>query len=190
MHSDSERGMDIERVCAISSQRKWAELCAGRDRVAEAAEVRLFSLAHQLEVQRLLAEGTLGWGVGLQPQAHLLPCVHQPLCRGKNRVHFDKSQIHHFTLALNVYYTTVTRLLDLLTNKVFHHLRGVVRCWGDTQKLISPGNGGIIDGLHVNAVTTHHEVTHLCVFLSIGYLEIIQRQPQPLERGEMLLIVM
>lgn len=109
---------------------------------------------------------------------------------GKKRVHFDKSQIHHFTLALNVYYTTVTRLLDLLTNKVFHHLRGVVRCWGDTQKLISPGNGGIIDGLHVNAVTTHHEVTHLCVFLSIGYLEIIQRQPPPLERGEMLLIVM
>lgn len=58
----------------------------------------------------------------------------------------------------------MTRLLDFLTNKVFHHLRGVVRRRGDTQKLISPGNSGVVDGLHVDVMATHHDVTHLCVF--------------------------
>lgn len=72
-----------------------------------------------------------------------------------------------FTLQPNMYYISVTRLFDLLTNKVFHHLRGVVRCWGDAQKLFSPGNGGIVNGLHIDVVMTHHEVTHLCVFFSI-----------------------
>lgn len=57
--------------------------------------------------------------------------------------------------------------LDVLTNKVFHHLGGVMRRWGDTQELFSPGNSGIVDGLHVDVVATHHEVTHLSVFLCV-----------------------
>lgn len=51
--------------------------------MAKAAEVRLLPFTHQLKVQRLLAEGALGRGVGLQLQAHLLPGVYQPLCGGK-----------------------------------------------------------------------------------------------------------
>lgn len=58
-----------------------------------------------------------------------------------------------------------------LTNKVFHHLGGVVRCCSDTEELVSPGYSGIVDGLNVNAVPAHHEVTHLCVFLSIRHLD-------------------
>lgn len=58
-------------------------------------------------------------------------------------------------------------MLDVLTNKVFHHLRGVVRCWGNTQELISPGDGWVVDGLHVDVVATHHDVTHLRVLLSV-----------------------
>lgn len=58
-------------------------LRSGRDGVTEAAEVRLLSLAHQLKVQRLLAEVAFSRGVGLQLQAHLLPCVHQSLWGGK-----------------------------------------------------------------------------------------------------------
>lgn len=57
--------------------------------------------------------------------------------------------------------------LHHLTNKVFHHLRGVVRGWGNAQKLVSPGNSWIVDCLHVDVVATHHDVTYLCVFLSI-----------------------
>ena len=64
-----------------------------------------------------------------------------------------------------------SRLLNDLTNKVFHHLRGVVRGWGNPQKLLAPGNSGIVDGLHIDVVAIHHDVTHLCVFLSIGNLK-------------------
>lgn len=58
-----------------------------------------------------------------------------------------------------------------LTNKVFHHLRGVVRCCSNAQKLLSPGYSGIVDGLNVDVVPAHHEVTHLRVFLSVRYLD-------------------
>lgn len=57
----------------------------------------------------------------------------------------------------------------------------MVRCRGNTQKLISPGNCGIVDGLHVDVVATHHDVTDLRVFLSVGYLGTTQRQPQKLQ---------
>lgn len=70
--------MDINCACHLS-----LVLCAGRDGVTEATEVRLLSLAHQLKVQRLLAEVAFGWRVGLQLQAHLLPGMHQFLCGGK-----------------------------------------------------------------------------------------------------------
>lgn len=72
---------------------------------------------------------------------------------------------HHESKTRRVFTTT-----HRLTDKVFHHLRGVVRCCSDTQKLLSPGYCGIVDGLNVNIVPAHHEVTHLCVFLSIRYL--------------------
>lgn len=58
------------------------------------------------------------------------------------------------------------------TNKVFHHLRGVVRRRGDAQELVAPGNGGIVDCLDVDVVATHHDVTHLCVFLRVRHLQI------------------
>lgn len=48
--------------------------------VTEACEVGFLPLAHQLEVKRLLAEVTLGWGVLPQLQTRLLPRLHQPVC--------------------------------------------------------------------------------------------------------------
>lgn len=65
----------------------------------------------------------------------------------------------------------VSTTICQLTDKVFHHLRGVVRCCSNTQKLVSSGYSGIVDGLNVNVVPAHHEVTHLCVFLSIRHLD-------------------
>lgn len=53
---------------------------AGGYGLAQAAEEGLLSLAHQLEVQRLSAEVTLGGGVRLQLQTHLLPRLRQLLC--------------------------------------------------------------------------------------------------------------
>ena len=78
-------------------------------------------------------------------------------------------------------WSTLTRLLDVLTDKVFHHLRVVVRRWRDTQKLFSFGNGRIVDGLHVDVVATQHEVTHFCVLLCVWYLKIIKRHTWWLE---------
>lgn len=81
MNTATATGMDIKLVrCHLS-----LVLRSGRDGVTEAAEVRLLSLAHQLKVQRLLAEVALGRGVGLQLQAHLLPCVHQFLWGGNHK---------------------------------------------------------------------------------------------------------
>lgn len=48
--------------------------------VTEACEVGFLPFAHQLEVKRLLAEVTLGWGVLPQLQTRLLPRLHQPVC--------------------------------------------------------------------------------------------------------------
>lgn len=58
-----------------------------------------------------------------------------------------------------------------LTNKVLHHLWCVVRSWSNAQQLIPPSNGGVIDGLHVDIMATHHDVTHLCVLLRVGHLQ-------------------
>lgn len=76
-------------------------LCTGRDGLTEAAEVRLLSLAHQLKMQRLLAEVAFGRGVGLQLQAHLLPCIHQPLCGWKNT---GTKIAHHESKILTLHY--------------------------------------------------------------------------------------
>lgn len=58
---------------------------AGRDGVAEAAEVRLLPFTHQLEVQRLLAEVALARGVRLQLQTDLLPRLQQLIWNGTER---------------------------------------------------------------------------------------------------------
>lgn len=71
---------------------------------------------------------------------------------------------------MNLKYGDSTHIC-ILTDKVLHHLGGVVRCCSDTQELLSPGYGGIVDGLNVNVVPAHHDVTHLCVFLSIRHLD-------------------
>lgn len=55
MNTQKVTGMDINCACHLS-----LVLRAGRDGVTEAAEVRLLSLAHQLKVQRLLAEVAFG----------------------------------------------------------------------------------------------------------------------------------
>lgn len=59
----------------------------------------------------------------------------------------------------------------VLTDKVFHHLRGVVRSWSDAQQFLTPGHCGVVDCLNVDVVMTHHEVTHFSVFLCIGHLK-------------------
>lgn len=90
--------MSVRCLCDICSQQKWVVLCAGWDLVAEPVEVRFFSLAHDLKVQRLLAEGALPWWVGLQRQTHLLPSVHQAFCRGGKK----KESQFHFRLKRNI----------------------------------------------------------------------------------------
>lgn len=50
-----------------------------------------------------------------------------------------------------------------------------MRSWGNAQQLISPGNGGIVDGLNIDVMATHHDVTHLRVFLSVRNLIIPKR---------------
>lgn len=144
-----------------------AVLCAGRYRVAQAAEVRLFPLAHQLKVQRLLAEVALGRGVRLQLEAHLLPGLHQTLCAGPIRGTIR----HRAILKKNNNNNTEARRAALLTDKVFHHLGRVVRSRGDAQKLIAASDCRVVDCLDVDVVTTHHEVTHLSVFLCIRHLK-------------------
>lgn len=66
---------------------------------------------------------------------------------------------------------TEARRVDLLTDKVFHHLGGVVRSRSDAQQLVPPGDSGVVDCLNVDVVTTHHEVTHFSVFQCIGHLK-------------------
>lgn len=61
--------------------------------------------------------------------------------------------------------------LNLLTDKVFHHLRGVMRSWCNAQQFVSPGDRWVVDCLNVDVVTTHHEVTHFSVFLCIRNLK-------------------
>lgn len=62
------------------------------------------------------------------------------------------------------------KIAGALTDKVAHHLGCVVGRGGDTQQLLSPGHGGVVDGLHIDVVTGHHDVTHLCVLLCICHL--------------------
>lgn len=92
------------------------------------------------------------------------PSMYPPASLWRKKNPRTKSE-HHESKTRRLFTTT-----HRLTDKVFHHLRGVVRCCSDTQKLLSPGYCGIVDGLNVNIVPAHHEVTHLCVFLSIRYL--------------------
>ena len=164
-------------ICAASSQQWWVVLCAGRDRVAEATKVRLLPVAHHLKVQRLLAERTLRWWVGLQLQTRLLPCVHQPLWRwkGNSRSQFnlrEKATVGCSLQEIRSFNCNMTLwLLNYLTNKVFHHLRGVVRGWSNAKKLLPSSNSGIVDRLHIDVVAIHHDVTNLCVFLSIRHLK-------------------
>ncbi len=47
------------------------------------------------------------------------------------------------------------------TNKVVHHLGGVVWCGGDAQKLLPFCHSGVVDCLNVDVVTRHHDVTNL-----------------------------
>lgn len=57
--------------------------------MTEACEVGPFPLAHQLKVNRLLAEVTLCWGVWSQLQTHLLPRLHQPVCGGREQLRME-----------------------------------------------------------------------------------------------------
>lgn len=52
-----------------------------RYQVTEAGEEGLLPLAHELKVERLLAEETLCGGVRPRLQTHFLPRLHQPGCR-------------------------------------------------------------------------------------------------------------
>ena len=73
----------------LTVREEWAESVRGRsgsegvggDGVTQAHEVRLFSLAHQVEVKGLLAEGAFGQSAGLQIQTHSSPRLHQVICR-------------------------------------------------------------------------------------------------------------
>lgn len=58
-----------------------------------------------------------------------------------------------------------------LTNKITHHLRGVVRCRGNSEQLLSTGNRRVVDGLDIDAVLAHQLVTDLCIFSSICNLK-------------------
>lgn len=58
-------------------------------RVTETCEVGLLPLAHQLEVNRLLAEVTFCWGVWSQLQTHLLPRLHQTVCGGREQLRME-----------------------------------------------------------------------------------------------------
>lgn len=82
-----------------------------------------------------------------------------------------RKKTQELRVSVNNWKYGVSTTICQLTDKVFHHLRGVVRCCSNTQKLVSPGYSGIVDGLNVNVVPAHHEVTHLCVFLSIRHLD-------------------
>lgn len=189
--------MDIEFIiCAISSPWRWAALCAGWYRVAETTEVRLFPLAHQLKVQRLLAEVALRRGVRLQLQAHFRPCLHQPLCRGQSEEQIRlltettesrKKMSAYVTRGGGTKQTQTARRVDLLTDKVFHHLGGVVRSWSDAQQFIPPGDCGVVDRLNVDVVTTHHEVTHFSVFQCIRHLKWQMQQPSVVRTNSRLL---
>lgn len=61
-------------------------------------------------------------------------------------------------------------IYSLHTNEVEHHLRGVVRCGGDAQELLSFSHSGVVDRLHVDVVTRHHGVTDLSVLLCVCHL--------------------
>lgn len=50
--------------------------------------------------------------------------------------------------------------LHQLFNKIVHHLWGVVRRGGNAEKLIPPGYSRVVDGLDVDVVLAHHDVTH------------------------------
>lgn len=54
-----------------------------RYQATEAGEEGLLPPAHELTVERLLAEATLGGGARPRLQTHLLPRLHQPVCGGQ-----------------------------------------------------------------------------------------------------------
>lgn len=62
-----------------------------------------------------------------------------------------------------------------LTDKIFHHLWCVMWRRSDAKEFIATCNGGIIDGLDVDVVAVHHDVTHGRVLLRIRNLLIKQR---------------
>lgn len=57
-----------------------------------------------------------------------------------------------------------------LTHKVLHHGRIVMRRRSQTQQLLTTRNSGVVDGLHVDVVSLHHDVTHPGVQFSIAHL--------------------
>lgn len=59
----------------------------------------------------------------------------------------------------------------MLTDKVLHHLGSVVWGGGDAEDLLSPSHSGVVDGLHIDVVARHHDVTHLCVLGCVRHLQ-------------------
>lgn len=158
MNTDSDRGMDIKLVRAISSVmrgQRWGDW--GRWSTTSLARSSAQSAAAAGRSCIRLRSGASAPG---PPPSRYAPVS---LWRKNTRT---KSE-HHESKILYGVSTTIC----YLTDKVFHHLGGVVRCCSDTQKLLSPSYGGIVDGLNVNVVPAHHDVTHLCVFLSIRHLD-------------------
>lgn len=89
--------------------------------VTKACEIGLFSLTHQLEVKRLLAEVTLCWGVRLQLQAHLRPRLHQPVWGGEAEQtgEYTTSHCHHKAWMLEVAKSELE--LSISVNSYIHH---------------------------------------------------------------------
>lgn len=58
-----------------------------------------------------------------------------------------------------------------LTDKVFHHLGGVVRCGGHTQPFLPAGNRRIVNGLDIDVVAAHHDITDRRVLRRIRDLQ-------------------
>lgn len=57
-----------------------------------------------------------------------------------------------------------------LTDEVAHHLRRVVRRGSDAQQLFSASHRGVVNGLDVDVIAAHHDVTHLRVLLCVRHL--------------------
>ena len=64
----------------------------------------------------------------------------------------------------------LTPSLGYRTDKVLHHLGGVVRRGGDAQQLIPLGHRGVVDGLDVDAVSLQQRVAHHGVELGVAHL--------------------